>query len=62
MPPRAFRLAATDPTIDAAEYRRAVSAIEARALRVRRGATVALHDVSLDVAAGRVTGLLGPSG
>jgi ABC-2 type transport system ATP-binding protein len=39
-----------------------VSAIEARALRVRRGATVALRDVSLDVAAGRVTGLLGPSG
>jgi ABC-2 type transport system ATP-binding protein len=39
-----------------------VAAIEARALRVRRGGKVVLHDVSLDVAAGRVTGLLGPSG
>jgi ABC-2 type transport system ATP-binding protein len=39
-----------------------VAAIEARALRVRRGGTVALDDVTLDVAAGRVTGLLGPSG
>jgi ABC-2 type transport system ATP-binding protein len=39
-----------------------VAAIEARALRVRRGGKVVLHDVSLDVAAGAVTGLLGPSG
>jgi ABC-2 type transport system ATP-binding protein len=39
-----------------------VAAIEARALRVRRGGKVVLHDVSLDVEAGAVTGLLGPSG
>jgi ABC-2 type transport system ATP-binding protein len=39
-----------------------VAAIEARALRVRRGGNVVLRDVSLDVQAGLVTGLLGPSG
>jgi ABC-2 type transport system ATP-binding protein len=37
-------------------------AIEVRGLRVRRGGTVVLPDVTLDVGAGRVTGLLGPSG
>jgi ABC-2 type transport system ATP-binding protein len=40
----------------------AVSAIEVRALRVRRGGRIALDDLSVDVDAGRVTGLLGPSG
>ena len=39
-----------------------MAAIEARALRVRRGGNVVLRDVSLDVQAGLVTGLLGPSG
>jgi ABC-2 type transport system ATP-binding protein len=37
-------------------------AVVARRLRVVRGGRTVLHDVSLDVAAGRVTGLLGPSG
>jgi ABC-2 type transport system ATP-binding protein len=37
-------------------------AITVDALRVVRGGTVALDDVSLQVEAGRVTGLLGPSG
>jgi ABC-2 type transport system ATP-binding protein len=40
----------------------AASAIEVDALRVVRGETVALDRISLQVAAGRVTGLLGPSG
>jgi len=31
-------------------------------LRVRRGGVVVLDDLSLSVASGRVTGLLGPSG
>jgi ABC-2 type transport system ATP-binding protein len=38
------------------------SAIEIRGLRVRRGGKLVLEDLSLDVAAGSVTGLLGPSG
>jgi ABC-2 type transport system ATP-binding protein len=38
------------------------SSIDVEALRVVRGGTVALDRVSLQVAAGRVTGLLGPSG
>jgi ABC-2 type transport system ATP-binding protein len=37
-------------------------AIEVERLRVVRGGTVALDDVTLTVAGGRVTGLLGPSG
>jgi ABC-2 type transport system ATP-binding protein len=37
-------------------------AVVARRLRVVRGGRAVLHDVSLEVAAGRVTGLLGPSG
>ncbi len=37
-------------------------AVRIEALRVVRGGAVALDDVSLDVLAGRVTGLLGPSG
>ena len=37
-------------------------AIEIRGLRVRRGGNVVLDGLSLDVAAGSVTGLLGPSG
>jgi ABC-2 type transport system ATP-binding protein len=37
-------------------------AIEVEGLRVVRGGTVALDSISLQVAAGRVTGLLGPSG
>jgi ABC-2 type transport system ATP-binding protein len=37
-------------------------AIVVEALRVRRGGAVVLHDVSLAVAPGVVTGLLGPSG
>jgi ABC-2 type transport system ATP-binding protein len=41
---------------------RAGPAIEVEALRVVRGSTVALDGVSLTVARGRVTGLLGPSG
>jgi ABC-2 type transport system ATP-binding protein len=36
--------------------------IEARGLRVRRGGRIVLAEISLDVAAGVVTGLLGPSG
>jgi ABC-2 type transport system ATP-binding protein len=38
------------------------AAIEIRDLRVRRGGKVVLPGLSLDVAAGSVTGLLGPSG
>ena len=38
------------------------SAIEVSNLRVVRGATEVLHDISLTVEAGTVTGLLGPSG
>ena len=41
---------------------RPAPAIEVEALRVVRGGTVALDGVSLEVAVGRVTGLLGPSG
>jgi ABC-2 type transport system ATP-binding protein len=37
-------------------------AIEVEGLRVVRGGTVALDGISLEVASGRVTGLLGPSG
>ena len=37
-------------------------AVEIRGLRVVRGGQEVLHGVSLDVEAGRVTGLLGPSG
>ena len=37
-------------------------AVEVRNLRVRRGKKVVLDGLSLDVAAGSVTGLLGPSG
>jgi ABC-2 type transport system ATP-binding protein len=37
-------------------------AVVARRLRVARGGRTVLHEVSLEVAAGRVTGLLGPSG
>jgi ABC-2 type transport system ATP-binding protein len=37
-------------------------AIEVERLRVVRGGTVALDDISITVAHGRVTGLLGPSG
>jgi ABC-2 type transport system ATP-binding protein len=37
-------------------------AVTVRDLRVVRGGKEVLHDVSLDVAAGSVTGLLGPSG
>jgi ABC-2 type transport system ATP-binding protein len=39
-----------------------VSAIEVSGLHVRRGGRPVLEDVSLEVAAGSVTGLLGPSG
>jgi ABC-2 type transport system ATP-binding protein len=38
------------------------AAIEVDALRVVRGGTVALDGISLEIVAGRVTGLLGPSG
>lgn len=38
------------------------TAIDVRDLRVRRGGKPVLHGVSLQVPAGRVTGLLGPSG
>src|SRR5438309_7862160 len=38
------------------------SAVQARGLRVERGGGVALDDLSLTVASGLVTGLLGPSG
>jgi ABC-2 type transport system ATP-binding protein len=38
------------------------AAIAVRGLRVRRGKKVVLDDLSLEVAGGRVTGLLGPSG
>ena len=37
-------------------------AVHARHLRVVRGKRVALHDFSVDIARGTVTGLLGPSG
>jgi ABC-2 type transport system ATP-binding protein len=37
-------------------------AIAIRRLRIRRGGTLVLDGLTLDVAAGRVTGLLGPSG
>src|SRR5581483_5432286 len=37
-------------------------AIAARNLRVRRGENLVLEDLTLEVAAGTVTGLLGPSG
>jgi ABC-2 type transport system ATP-binding protein len=40
----------------------AAQAIDVDELRVVRGGTVALDGISLEVAAGRVTGLLGPSG
>jgi ABC-2 type transport system ATP-binding protein len=39
-----------------------VAAIEVRGLRVRRGGNLILDGLSLDVAGGSVTGLLGPSG
>jgi ABC-2 type transport system ATP-binding protein len=39
-----------------------VTAVRARSLDVVRGSTHALRSVSLEVPAGRVTGLLGPSG
>src|SRR5215203_3035761 len=39
-----------------------MSAIEISGLRVRRGGKVVLPDLSLEVPAGSVTGLLGPSG
>ena len=38
------------------------SAIKVRCLRVVRGARVVLPDLSVDIPAGQVTGLLGPSG
>ncbi len=38
------------------------SAIEVRDLRVERGGRLVLPGISLDVAAGRITGLVGPSG
>jgi ABC-2 type transport system ATP-binding protein len=38
------------------------AAIVIRGLRIRRGGTLVLEGLSLDVAAGQVTGLLGPSG
>jgi ABC-2 type transport system ATP-binding protein len=41
---------------------REIPAIEVDALRVVRGGTVALAGISVEIAAGRVTGLLGPSG
>jgi ABC-2 type transport system ATP-binding protein len=37
-------------------------AVEVDSLRVRRGGTVVLHDVSVRVPSGLVTGILGPSG
>jgi ABC-2 type transport system ATP-binding protein len=37
-------------------------AVHARHLRVVRGKQVALHDFSVDIARGTITGLLGPSG
>ncbi len=37
-------------------------AVHARHLRVVRGKQVALHDLSVDIARGTITGLLGPSG
>jgi ABC-2 type transport system ATP-binding protein len=39
-----------------------LSAIEIDRLRVRRGSSEVLHGVSVQIGAGRVTGLLGPSG
>ncbi len=39
-----------------------MSAVAVRGLRVRRGGRVVLHDVDLQVPAGRITGLVGPSG
>jgi ABC-2 type transport system ATP-binding protein len=38
------------------------AAIAVEGLRVRRGGKLVLHDLSLEVARGRVTGLLGPNG
>jgi ABC-2 type transport system ATP-binding protein len=38
------------------------AAIAVECLRVRRGGKLVLHDLSLDVAQGSVTGLLGPNG
>lgn len=38
------------------------AAVAVRGLRVVRGGKVVLRDISLDVPAGRVTGLIGPSG
>jgi ABC-2 type transport system ATP-binding protein len=38
------------------------AAVEVRDLRVVRGGREVLHDVSLEIAAGAITGLLGPSG
>jgi ABC-2 type transport system ATP-binding protein len=38
------------------------AAVEIKELRVRRSGKTVLHGVTLDVIAGRVTGLLGPSG
>jgi ABC-2 type transport system ATP-binding protein len=38
------------------------AAIEIRGLRVLRGGKLVLHSLDADVAAGRITGLLGPSG
>jgi ABC-2 type transport system ATP-binding protein len=38
------------------------AAIAVESLRVRRGGKLVLHDLSLEVARGRVTGLLGPNG
>jgi ABC-type multidrug transport system ATPase subunit len=37
-------------------------AVEARGLRVRRGGREVLHDVTFELVAGRITGLIGPSG
>lgn len=37
-------------------------AIEVRGLRVERGGRLVLPELDVDVAAGRITGLVGPSG
>jgi ABC-2 type transport system ATP-binding protein len=42
--------------------RETTAAVETRGLRVVRGGRLALHDVSLTIARGTITGLLGPSG